>query len=176
MPYSIVQGDLLNANTEYIVQQTNCTAIKPHGLSEMISSKWMQINPYKERRKLRNNWAIAEDRPEPGTILVYEFDIPIITGLKGVICAFAQYSHGKSHTYKDPLGFDEKYGDDSIHRIQYFNECLEAIASLHPKSVGFPYKIGCGLAGGSWIKYEKLIRNWSDSNPEIDVRIYKLGD
>lgn len=176
MPCRIVKGDLLKADTEYIIQQTCCTAIKAHGLSEHIAAKWPQINPYKERKKLKGNWSVAEDRPEPGSILIYEFDVPKITGLKGVICAFAQYCHGRPHIYKDPLELDEKFGDNPVDRIRYFKECLEGIASLNPKSVGFPYKIGSGLAGGSWIKYEKLIQDWSDLHPDIDVRIYKLED
>ena len=158
MMYSIVKGDLLCASTEYIVQQNCCTALKPFGLSEAISKKWPEVNPYKERKQYKGNWSVKEDRPNPGSIYVYTFEEPLLTGLKGVICAFAQYTHGKPGKYKDPLGLDT---DDSfIDRIEYFKECLEAIATLQPKSVGFPFKIGCGLAGGSWTVYEKIIQDW----------------
>jgi hypothetical protein len=171
-----IKGDVLEADAEYIVQQNCCTAIRAHGLSETIAKKWPDINPYKDRRQFKGNWAVLEDRPQPGSILVYEFDNPV--SLKGVICAFAQVCHGKPNRYKDPLGMDISLGDDFIDRSRYFAQCLEAISQIEPrpKSVGFPYKIGCGLAGGSWKKYEYLIRKWSEANPDIDVQIYRLDD
>ena len=152
MPYKITEGDLLKASTEYIVQQNCCTAVRAHGLSEIIASKWSEVNPYKDRKKYKGNWAVKEDRPEPGTIMVYELVYPEQREdqLKGVICAFAQYCHGKPGIYKDPLGLDKK--DKSTDRIGYFRECIETITELNPKSVGFPYRIGCGLAGGDWVQ------------------------
>ena len=169
-------GDLLEADTEYIVQQNCCTALRAHGLSETIAKKWPYVNPYKDRRKYKGNWAVLEDRPQPGSIMIYEFDPQQDSGLKGVICAFAQVSHSQPRRYKDPLEMDEKLGDDFIDRIRYFSECLEAISTIEPKpkSVGFPYKIGCGLAGGNWTKYEYLIKKWSEKNSDIDVCIYRL--
>jgi hypothetical protein len=176
MPYRLENGDLLHATTQYIVQQNCCTGIKAHGLSEIISKKWSDINPYKERRCYKGSWAIKEDRPQPGDICVYDFDNPLSTGLRGVICMFAQYCHGKCRKYKDPLGLDDKFGDDPIDRIRYFSQCLELIASLEPRpqSIGFPWRIGCGLAGGVWSHYEQIIRKWSKTNDDIDVVIYKL--
>lgn len=63
-------------------------------------------------------------------------------------------------------------GDLPIDRFRYFSECLEAIVTLNQKTIGIPYKIGCGLGGGNWTKYELLIRQWSERNPDIDVSIY----
>lgn len=87
MPYTVIQGNLLEADTEYIVQQNCCTAVRAHGLSQIIANKWPEINPYKDRKSFKGNWSIAKDRPEPGSILVYEFEDP--NTIKGVICAFA---------------------------------------------------------------------------------------
>ena len=171
MPYKVITGNLLEATTEYIVQQNCCTALKAKGLSEAIATKWPGVDTYKDRKRYKGNWAVKEDRPEPGTIEVYTFDPPS-TFLKGVISAFAQVCHGKPGVYKDPLGLDTK--DSASDRQTYFTECLEAIATLEPKSVGFPYKIGCGLAGGSWTIYEKILKTWSQKNPTIDVVVYKM--
>ena len=165
MPYTIVHGDLMTADTEYIVQQNCCTAIKAHGLSKAIADKWPDINPYKDRKKIagKRNWAIVESRPAPGTIAI----------LSHVICAFAQYCHGKPGAYKD---MELNTADSSDDRLRYFTQCLELIAELtpRPKSVGFPYKIGCGLAGGSWTKYERILKSWSDAHSDIDVKVYQL--
>jgi O-acetyl-ADP-ribose deacetylase (regulator of RNase III) len=162
MPYSIVNGNLLDATADYIVQQCCCTALKPSGLSKAIADKWPEANPYKNRRRYKYNWAVAEDRPQPGTIATYG----------RVVCAFAQVCQGKPGAYKDPLGLDQN--DSAANRADYFAKCLEAILDLKPASVAFPYKIGCGLAGGSWHIYEDIIKKWSDKNPSIQVTLYKL--
>lgn len=170
MHYSIVSGNLLEATTEYIVQQNCCTALKAQGLSAAIATKWPEANPYKDRRRLKGNWSILADRPSPGSILVYEMESS--EPIKGIICAFAQVCHGKPGVLKDPLG--DGLPDSSADRQSYFKDCLEAIATLQPKSVGFPYKIGCGLAGGSWVAYERILREWSVKYPSITVILYKM--
>ena len=40
------------------------------------------------------------------------------------------------------------------------------------KSVAFPAKIGCGLAGGDWLTYLRLIRRFAIDNPHITVAVY----
>lgn len=170
MAYTLIQGNLLDADTEYIVQQNCCTAIKASGLSQNISNKWDHINPYKNRKNFKRNWSVAEDRSTPGSITVYQIDDD--KPLKGVICAFAQYCHGKPGSYKDPLNIN--INDSADDRLNYFIQCLNSIKDLNPKSVGFPYKIGCGLAGGSWSLYDKIIKKWALENPNIIVKVYKL--
>lgn len=173
MPITHITGDLLEATTEYIVQQTCCTALRAHGLSETIAKRWPTVNPYAERRVYRGNWSVPADRPEPGSITLYEFESPLSSGLRGVICAFGQYCHGRPGKYSDPLGLDKGI-DTPAHREKYFELCLEAIATLEPKSVGIPYRIGSGLAGGDWDIYYGMIQRWSESHPEIEVVIYKF--
>ena len=167
MPYSFVTGDLLESDCEYIAQQNCCTAVRAHGLSALISTEFPEVNPYSCRKVYRGNWSTAETRGVPGTIQVYRG----VTDYS-IICMFAQYNHGKPGVYKDPLGLDTH--DTPADRMGYFRKCLEEISKLSPKSVGFPFKIGSGLAGGSWLLYERMIRQWSTENPEIIVKIYRL--
>ena len=160
------QGDLLDATEDYIVQQCCCTALKPYGLSAAIATRWPTVNPYNGRRRLRYNWAKLEDRPLPGTIQVLE------EAGREVICLFGQYTHAKPGVYDDPAmtGTPDTYDD----RLRYFQMGLEEITKLRPKSVAFPFKIGCGLAGGDWKKYKQAIDEWAARNPDIQVVIYKL--
>ena len=179
MPYTIVRGNLLDSTEQFIVQQTCCTAIKPHGLSACIAAKWPSCNPYSSRRKAKGNWAIADDRPTPGTIQLMDTDTDKGTT---VICAFAQYCHGKPGVYKhkDPLGLP--HTDSLEDRFRYFQDCLLQISTLlqtkptdtKQQTIAFPYRIGCGLAGGSWPRYEAELKAWSDANPAFDVKLYQL--
>ena len=170
MSYSIIKDDLFNATTEYIVQQTNCTSTHSQGLSAAIAEKWPAVQPYSDRKPYKGHWAREEDRDTPGTIKIYKLKPP--SNIKGVICAFAQYTHGKPGTLKDPLKIE--IPDSAADRVRYFGECLEAIATLEPMSVGFPYRIGCGLAGGSWKVYERMLQRWAEAYPTIDVVVYQL--
>ena len=44
------------------------------------------------------------------------------------------------------------------------------MASLNLPSIAFPEQIGCGLAGGDWGAYERMLEEFADANP--DVRVY----
>lgn len=159
---SYIDGNILDATEEYILQQCCCTAIRPHGLSEILAIKWNDTNVYSQRKGVgKRNMAIAEDRPSIGTIKV--------VGQRKVICAFAQYAMGKPGKY-DSCGVS----DTSEDRINYFKKCLLEIEKLNPSSIAIPYKIGCGLAGGDWNIYNTLLNNWANNNSNIKIVIYKL--
>ena len=177
-----VSGDLLTADTEYIVQQMNCCTTNSCGLAAVIAEKWPSINPYASRIRLTGNWATAETRAEPGTISVYPVPVPPPQTAQAqqapsfVVCVFAQVFHGRPGAYnkKDPLQIKLDDGPDD--RLAYFRQCLVKIADIKPKpkSVGFPFRIGCGLAGGNWVYYSNAIRDWSALHPDITVKIYRL--
>ena len=183
MLYILVHGDLLTAmDVDCIVQQSCCTAMRAHGLAAAIAARWPHCDPYVGRTRHIRNWATSDSRPFPGTIQL--MPTRAMAGPKFVVCAFAQYCHGKSGKYQDPLGMDIHpmigYGDSSDARFKWFRECLDELAlklaAMDPplKSVGFPFRIGCGLAGGSWPRYEHELRRWSDAHPELDVCVYQL--
>jgi len=168
-----VSGNILAAKEEYIVQQTCCTALRAHGLSATIAAQWPTINPYKGRRCFKNNWAILEDRPQPGSIKIYE---ETHDGQK-VICLFGQYQHGKPGAYKDPLGITSTTPPDTFQdRFTYFKQGLVEIGKLNPTSIAFPYRIGCGLAGGNWDDYKGAIEEWAAAAlpSTVNVVIYVL--
>lgn len=156
-------GNLLDADEAYIVQQCCCTSVKPHGLSAAIAERFPEANPYACRRRLKYNWARLEDRPQPGSVQV----------MGRVICLFGQYTHSKPGAYADPANTGTP--DDYASRLEYFRRGLEEIARLNPASVAFPYRIGCGLAGGDWKLYQKAIADWSARNPGIRVTVYRLA-
>jgi O-acetyl-ADP-ribose deacetylase (regulator of RNase III) len=159
-----VQGDLLDAEEEYICQQCNCITIRSHGLSASIVKRFPHADPYAIRRSVGNrNMSIPEDKSVPGTIEVYGSDTE-----RKVICMFAQYGMGTPYSYNNTV--TDSYTD----RAKWFSLCLEKIEDLQPSSIAFPYQIGCGLAGGNWMVYNKVISDWAKRNPNISVTIYKL--
>lgn len=152
---NIVKGDILNAKEKYIVQQCNCLTITSHGLSKAIATRFPWGNPYKNRRKLTNNCAIIEDRDIPGSIRVLQSSD---TNDKVIVCMFAQWGPGKPLTFKSYPNYQIDTYDN---RIKWFKECLEKLKDIGAIELAFPWMIGCGLAGGDWTLYKKLIEDFS---------------
>ena len=79
---------------------------------------------------------------------------------------FGQVNPGKPKIPDDPIdGFQV--------RKKYFVECLKKIGEMNPKSVAMPWEIGCGMAGGDWEFYKKVIDKFSES---YKVVLYKLPE
>jgi hypothetical protein len=51
--------------------------------------------------------------------------------------------------------------------------CVNHIEKLNPKNIAFPFKIGCGLAGGSLNTYINMINQFS-LKTKIEIKLYKL--
>jgi hypothetical protein len=78
--------------------------------------------------------------------------------------------------------------DTAENREVWFNQSLEALVSwirvvnsLHEKSpedtrrvasAAFPFNIGCGLAGGKWSVYEKMIERFQHQVSALRVQVY----
>ena len=169
-----VKGDLLDNDKnccDVIVQQLNCLCVRGHGLSATISNKYPYANVYKNRKaEGRKNLAILSDRPEPGTTVLSKplldnisnhHNFPIVAGI------FGQYDFGKmNYKFYRP---QYKVPETKQLREDWFRSGLGLlnnwiINNNHNHNnfkIGFPYKIGCGLAGGDWNNYLKMIDDFS---------------
>ena len=125
-----VKGDLLDRKG-YIVHQCNCISneVTPNnGLAYHIFKKFPYANIYD-----------AKIKRYPGTILI-----------KGCVVNFLSQEYpGYSDTKK-------------FKREEWFKQCLDKLLDetdglAYPFDINFPYKIGCGLAGGNWEKYRSMI-------------------
>ncbi len=72
---------------------------------------------------------------------------------------------------------EDDYRDTALekaNRPKWFQESLDDLASQlkQGQALYFPYKIGCGLAGGNWKLYRGMIEEWSRQN-NITVYIVK---
>lgn len=132
---------------QIIAQQCNCVTNTAKGLSASIAERF----PYAD---------FYSDNPQrvPGTIELRGGDA---TPKRWVCAMYAQYHPGKS-TGKD--------GDTVTARSEWFKQCLERLAKVkNLRSIAFPRKIGCGLAGGNWATYRAIIDNWVAGLQNIKV-------
>lgn len=74
--------------------------------------------------------------------------------------------------YPGKIKYPSSKKDGLQARLTYFESCLEQMKHLQG-SFAFPWRIGCGDAGGDWEKYLSAIKNFSEKNSK-KVVIYRL--
>ena len=155
---SIVQGDLMFAKETYLCHQTNCVTKRSAHLSKTVFTFFPHADIYTGRK----------DHDTPGTIIVRgewgEPERPVVNMLGQVYPGEVRFPDSKKDGYKARLG--------------YFKKCLSHMLALDdggmfPDSFAFPWKIGCGAAGGDWEKYLDKLLDFSEA-VSGDVVIYKL--
>jgi O-acetyl-ADP-ribose deacetylase (regulator of RNase III) len=153
----IVTGDLLEAEAQYIVHQTNCVSHgKAAGLAAAIFAKYPWADIYADR----------VEYGEPGDISVHS--ISVSSGGQEphrVINLNGQFFPGKPRYL---TGFDSAKA-----RLDYFHSALLSIGDLNARSIAFPYKISCGLAGGDWPVYLKMLNDFSAWKINTKVLVYQ---
>jgi len=151
----VITDDLLTTDIQYIAHQCNCVSKKSAHLSRDIFEEFSYADVYTGRTvpdtlgtvKVRGNG--KEERY--------------------VINMFGQYYPGTVRYPKSPK-------DNYQARERAFKSCLEDIEKIPGSTeIAFPYKIGCGAAGGDWVIYKKMLEDFAERvYPFIDVYIIKL--
>ena len=135
-----VRGDIITCGADYIVHQCNCMTTIGKGLSLDMFAAYPHSDIYSRRRTA----------DVPGKNIIVALD-----GHPTIVNMLAQRSPGKS-TYQN---------DTPQMRIQWFKQCLDHLATVvvPGSTIAFPYKIGCGMARGSWPTYEEMLIKFSES-------------
>lgn len=138
-----ITGDLLEAKEKYIVHQTNCVSQGgAAGLAYYLFKKFTYANVYESRKT-----------PDvPGTIIISGSGEDV--GERYIVNLMGQLYPG---------GFENEFPEDSeITRRKFFHQGLIRLAKVpNLESVAFPFKIGCGIAGGNWEWYLGTITNFA---------------
>ena len=76
-----------------------------------------------------------------------------------MIVLFAQWDFGKGGGCRRTLS---SYRDSPEEREQWFQQYLDELGKNKKyQNLAFPYKIGCGLAGGNWDHYLPMIEDFA---------------
>lgn len=157
---AIVSGDLIKSADKYIAHQCNCITTHSAGCAARVFSAFPWANIYSERKTSpRVDMGRAGQVVIRGDGLEHRF----------VINMLAQVYPGRP-----------KYPDSSLDgrdaRLGYFRSCLTVMAKIPDiESIGFPYRIGCNLAGGNWPHYLGMLEEFS-TWIDAPVRIYRHGE
>ena len=177
----IVKGDILNATEDFILQQCNCLTVKAHGLSETLGNKFPHARVYNHRKPISqhaygSNIAIEVDRAIPGTAV-------ICTGVPGIICLFSQWRPGKITAPYFDYYPESNPRETELQRLLWFISSLTQVGEYFRHqcsgknfSIAIPNRIGCGLAGGNWEKYFKVLQQFEEKYKAIlTLTIYDLS-
>ena len=170
LPGGVLDDAVLN-RADAIAQQLNCVGCDGRGLAEGVAKKLPYGCSYAERRRMppQNKFAVPGDRAEMGEIDVRRPP----PGQQGptVINLFAQWEMGAPGKYNRVQPAPPS--DSAAARERAFKECLGKIGALtgtgRPSCIAFPYEIGCGLAGGTWRNYERMLNDFAAANPDMEV-------
>ena len=143
------EGDLTDSYAKYIAHQCNCVSKGYSGLARTVFEKYPWANTYGSNKRKCGDIDIMGNGMDK----------------RFVINMYSQYSPGKPSIHSsDPYRL----------RLIWFQECLNKIREMdNLESIAFPYNIGCGLAGGKWEDYKKMIEDF-DMNCEFELRNVKI--
>jgi O-acetyl-ADP-ribose deacetylase (regulator of RNase III) len=154
----VITGNLLDATEQYLAHQCNCTS---RGGAGGIAAVLFEAYPYADTYRNRTQ------HDEPGTIEVRGNG----KDRRAIISLNAQVLGGGPSTFPS----DKDSAED---RERYFEKCLSKVAALPGlASIAFPYRVGCGIAGGDWSRYLGMLEAFADAVPQVQVAIYqRSGD
>ena len=148
-------GDIVSEDFDFICQQVNCKGVMAAGLARQIRNRFPFVyQDYSELCKKQEELL--------GHVLFSHK--PGINGTT-IVCMFAQNNYGRDKQYTD---------------YKAFQNCLNVFASKlsdYSKdwTIAFPYKIGCGLAGGDWNIIKPMLEDFSDKVKQKVYIVRKIG-
>lgn len=155
----IVTGSLLESECQYIAHQCNCYSTRSAGLATAVFKAFPWADVYSDRRRRGNDAALF------GSITIH--GNPQLNQ-RQIINIYGQLYPGKPSPVRDSVAA----------RLAAFRNALARIAQIPDlTSIGFPYGIGCGLAGGDWNEYQKLLDSFAEqvSVNGVAVILYRLN-
>lgn len=160
-----VEGNLLTyPNIQIIAHQTNCLGVMGGGIAKQIKER----NP--EMYIVYKNYCKEKDKLALGTVqtLLSDNGTQIFANLFGEysFCeSIAPYEEGGKPRHTDYPALKEAL--NRLHTYMIVND---------KKTVGVPYKLGCGLAGGNWedIVYP-MLKDEFEADKDITLYIVKYN-
>lgn len=148
----IVRGDIFTSTEKYLCHQCNCITKRAAHLSKDVFEQYPYANIYQGRT----------EPDKPGHIIIKGNG----QDQRYVVSLLGQYYPGTPKYPTSKL-------DGTQAREKYFYHALLRLAQVPDlESVAFPYKIGCGAAGGNWENYLGKITNFAKYVKEqYDTRV-----
>lgn len=143
----IIKGNLLDAPVDIIGHQVNCKGVMGAGIAKQLCSLYPRL--YSEYK----DYIASHPCPLGDLFIHYHPGLPLVANL------FGQDGYGRDKRYTNYDALSSALGE------------LYDLAYLNGWSVGLPYGLGCGLAGGDWETVYLMIQSIFT---EVDCFLYRL--
>lgn len=155
-------GDIFDSGADIICHQVNCQGVFGKGMTGQIKKMFPPVE--KTYRIITKQW-IDEAGGKTKALLGKVSAQPVERNGRWFIIAslYGQDDYGKGGVYTD-----YKALENAMQEIRDFVD-----VRAKEETVAFPYKIGCGNAGGDWSIVEDMIRRVFDGYAG-EVQIWKL--
>jgi O-acetyl-ADP-ribose deacetylase (regulator of RNase III) len=160
-----VHGDLLQAKEQYIAHQSSCQGSTYEGLSAAIIQEYPHCDVFSKGLVQKTNICT------PGEIYVSGHQTAkVMNDERAVITLYGQNYPG---TLEQGTMSTVTSDDSRLMRQTWFLKCLDKIMHISDlKSIAFPYRIGCGTAGGSWKWYQQQLEKLAVKLPNVRIVVY----
>lgn len=142
-------GDLLNSGCEIIAHQVNLQGVFGGGLALQIAKNFDGSEKYYQDWLKRNKNPI------------------------GKFCLFLDYNN--KTTIANCFTQDKDFNTNYKWVENCFTNLYDYASSFDIKTIGIPYKYGCGIANGDWNKIVILMEKIFGNEENIDLQIWKLN-
>ena len=153
-------SDLLLSDCNIICHQINCTSTTWSGFAKVLFEKYPETNLY-------SNPKIKRDMGK-----VY---LNIINKNLTIIHLAGQRNPGKVDIDSTKYQVRKESFKMSLEKLAQY--CMK-LNPVKITKIGFPYLIGCGLAGGIWDEYFEMLLNFEtnlvNKNNNFVVELHKL--
>lgn len=155
----IVRGDIFDSKDKYLCHQCNCVTNRAAHLAKDVFEHYPYADIYAPRTE-----------PDiPGTIIIRGDG----EDQRYVVALLGQYYPGSPK-------YPNSDRDGTVARQKYFHKTLLRLAAIpNLETIAFPWKIGCGAAGGDWEYYHGTIKNFAtyvEAIQKAKVKIYRLEE
>lgn len=159
----IETGNLVTSNYPIFCHQVNCKGVMGAGIAKVIKDTYPEVyKPYAKRCRSKTN-------PLGTAMWVYTHDNRICINM------FAQDGYGRNGVYTDYEAFKKCLDEmaEKLNSLIYEVPFREKYGNI----INFPFKIGCGIAGGDWKTVLSLIQEFEKKiYKHWEVRIVKLPE
>ena len=152
----IVNCNLFDSGAEVLCHQVNCRGVMNNGVAKQVRDRYPKVF---EAYKKACDGAGNKNAALLGGIL----DVPVSDGgKKFTVCnLFGQDNYGSGFCFTD---------------YKALIACLEKVKEKHSgKSLAFPYRMSCSIAGGDWRVVEEILLDVLDGC-DVTVCRYKGGE
>ena len=157
-------GDILDSGADLICHQVNCQGAFGRGMAGAIRQRFPEVE--KTYKKMTRQW-VEKENGDTSRLLGRVSAQPVEQEGRWFLIAnlYGQDDYGKKGLYTDYAALEQAMTE--IRGVLDVREKHETVA--------FPYKIGCGSAGGDWEIVEEMIRRVF-GDYDGTVQIWKLEE